>query len=139
MSSALDRTMVGGRPLYERRASDDSLVQRLEQLNDIGTSLSAERDINRLLETILSAAKAIMAADGGTLYRVTDDNTSSTLNGRLSPSAALAGSRPARAGGNSPAGLWPFTFGWSSSSSSVLIPSRRPQYRRSRPPLAGLG
>ena len=74
MSSTLDRTNPG-RPIYERRAADESLVQRLEQLNDIGTSLSAERDINRLLETILSAAKAIMAADGGTLYRVTEDNT----------------------------------------------------------------
>ena len=74
MSSALDETKIG-RPIFERRASDDSLVQRLEQLNDIGTSLSAERDINRLLETILSAAKAIMGADGGTLYRVTEENT----------------------------------------------------------------
>ena len=74
MSSALDETKIG-RPIFERRASDDSLVQRLEQLNDIGTSLSAERDINRLLETILAAAKAIMRADGGTLYRVTEENT----------------------------------------------------------------
>src|SRR5688572_31130330 len=74
MSSALDGTKFA-RPLFERRASDDSLVLRLERLNDIGTSLSAERDINRLLETILAAAKAIMRADGGTLYRVTEDNT----------------------------------------------------------------
>ncbi|MBI2750891.1 MAG: GAF domain-containing protein [Burkholderiales bacterium] len=44
-------------------------------MNDIGASLSAERDINRLLETILAAAKAITRADGGTLYRVTDENT----------------------------------------------------------------
>jgi HD-GYP domain-containing protein (c-di-GMP phosphodiesterase class II) len=74
MSSALDMTKMT-RPPGERRAGDDDLVQRLEKLNDIGTSLSAERDINRLLETILAAAKAIMRADGGTLYRVTEDNT----------------------------------------------------------------
>ena len=74
MSSALDMTKVT-RPPGELPADDDSLVQRLEKLNDIGTSLSAERDINRLLETILAAAKAIMRADGGTLYRVTEDNT----------------------------------------------------------------
>ena len=74
MSSALDITKVT-RPHGERRSGDDDLVQRLEKLNDIGTSLSAERDINRLLETILAAAKAIMRADGGTLYRVTEDNT----------------------------------------------------------------
>ena len=74
MSSALDVTKVT-RPPGERRSGNDDLVQRLEKLNDIGTSLSAERDINRLLETILAAAKAIMRADGGTLYRVTEDNT----------------------------------------------------------------
>jgi HD-GYP domain-containing protein (c-di-GMP phosphodiesterase class II) len=53
----------------------DDLMQRLEQLNLIGASLSAERDINRLLESILVAAKSITRADGGTLYRVTEDKT----------------------------------------------------------------
>src|SRR5262245_34392930 len=52
----------------------DDLGQRLEQLNAIGASLSAERDIHRLLETILTAAKTITRADGGTLYRLSDDN-----------------------------------------------------------------
>src|SRR3954470_2020572 len=50
-------------------------MQRLEQLNMVGASLSAERDINRLLESILVAAKSITRADGGTLYRVTEDQT----------------------------------------------------------------
>jgi HD-GYP domain-containing protein (c-di-GMP phosphodiesterase class II) len=53
----------------------DDLVQRLEQLNAIGASLSGERDITRLLETILIAAKSITRADGGTLYRLTDERT----------------------------------------------------------------
>jgi HD-GYP domain-containing protein (c-di-GMP phosphodiesterase class II) len=53
----------------------DDLGQRLEQLNQIGASLSAERDINRLLEAILTAAKSITRADGGTLYRLTDEGT----------------------------------------------------------------
>jgi HD-GYP domain-containing protein (c-di-GMP phosphodiesterase class II) len=53
----------------------EDLGRRLEQLNLIGASLSAERDINRLLELILAAAKSITGADGGTLYRVTEDNT----------------------------------------------------------------
>src|SRR5215813_1462474 len=53
----------------------DDLGQRLEQLNAIGASLSAERDIHRLLETILTAAKTITRADGGTLYRLTEDKT----------------------------------------------------------------
>jgi HD-GYP domain-containing protein (c-di-GMP phosphodiesterase class II) len=53
----------------------EDLGQRLEQLNLIGASLSAERDINRLLELILTAAKSITGADGGTLYRVAEDQT----------------------------------------------------------------
>ncbi len=53
--------------------SQDDLFRRLEQLNDIGAALSKERDINRLLENILVAAKTITHADGGTLYLLTDD------------------------------------------------------------------
>jgi HD-GYP domain-containing protein (c-di-GMP phosphodiesterase class II) len=53
--------------------SVNDLLKRLESLNDIGVSLSKERDIDRLLESILIAAKTITRADGGTLYRVTDD------------------------------------------------------------------
>ena len=59
---------AGGAP-----TAADNLIQRLEQLNAIGASLSAERDIDRLLESILVAAKTITRADGGTLYRVTED------------------------------------------------------------------
>ncbi len=51
----------------------DDLFRRLEQLNQIGSALSKERDLNRLLETILVAAKEITHADGGTLYRVAED------------------------------------------------------------------
>src|SRR5688572_10841472 len=54
---------------------EEDLGQRLEQLNLIGASLSAERDINRLLEAILTAAKSITGADGGTLYRLTEEKT----------------------------------------------------------------
>lgn len=52
--------------------SIDDLFRRLEQLNEIGAALSSERDINRLLEKILVAAKTITHADGGTLYRMTE-------------------------------------------------------------------
>ena len=51
------------------------LFRRFEQLNQIGIALSKERDINRLLETILTAAKDITNADGGTLYRKTEEQT----------------------------------------------------------------
>lgn len=49
------------------------LAHRLGELLRIGVALSRERDINRLLEAILIAAKDITSADGGTLYRMTDD------------------------------------------------------------------
>ena len=58
MNSATDTTQALRLPGETDGAAED-LVQRLEQLNAIGASLSAERDINRLLESILVAAKTI--------------------------------------------------------------------------------
>ena len=52
----------------------DTLLRRFEQLNDVGTALSQERRIDRLLERILLAAKTITRAEGGTLYRLTPDD-----------------------------------------------------------------
>jgi HD-GYP domain-containing protein (c-di-GMP phosphodiesterase class II) len=49
------------------------LTHRLGELLRIGVALSKERDINRLLEAILVAAKDITNADGGTLYRMSDE------------------------------------------------------------------
>ncbi|MBS0335255.1 MAG: GAF domain-containing protein [Proteobacteria bacterium] len=74
MKGAVDKTQAL-RFSDEAATAADDLVQRLEQLNAIGASLSAERDINRLLESILVAAKTITRADGGTLYRVTEEQT----------------------------------------------------------------
>src|SRR3954471_8642327 len=73
MSQLLDSTRLRFAGAASSAAED--LGQRLEQLNTIGASLSAERDINRLLESILTAAKTITRADGGTLYRVTEEKT----------------------------------------------------------------
>jgi HD-GYP domain-containing protein (c-di-GMP phosphodiesterase class II) len=56
------------------RGADD-LLKRLEQLNHIGIALSKERDITKLLEVILIAAKDVTHADGGTLYRMTEEKT----------------------------------------------------------------
>lgn len=61
MLSAMDSTP-------SREPSDD-LNRRLAELNQIGVALSQEKDLNRLLELILIAAKKITNADGGTLYR----------------------------------------------------------------------
>ncbi len=46
----------------------------LQRLIDIGIALSAERDTNVLMETILLEAKSLSNADGGTLYISTKDN-----------------------------------------------------------------
>jgi HD-GYP domain-containing protein (c-di-GMP phosphodiesterase class II) len=51
----------------------EDLFSRLERLNAIGAALSSEQDIGRLLENILDAAREITRADGGTLYRMTED------------------------------------------------------------------
>jgi len=51
----------------------DKQPNLIEKLLAIGTSLSKERNIDRLLEMILEDGQAVVNADGGTLYRVTDD------------------------------------------------------------------
>ena len=56
-------------------AEQQDLSERLEQLLGIGVALSRERDINKLLEAILLAAKDVTNADGGTLYRMSEDKT----------------------------------------------------------------
>ena len=75
MGASIDRTQGLRFPGGAAASAADDLVQRLDQLNAIGASLSAERDINRLLEAILTAAKTITRADGGTLYRLTEEKT----------------------------------------------------------------
>jgi HD-GYP domain-containing protein (c-di-GMP phosphodiesterase class II) len=50
-----------------------NLLEYIEQLNEIGIALSAQRDTNALLEMILLRAKSMLNADGGTIYSVTDD------------------------------------------------------------------
>ena len=60
MLSAMDST--------PSREPPDDLNRRLAELNQIGVALSQEKDLNRLLELILIAAKKITNADGGTLY-----------------------------------------------------------------------
>jgi HD-GYP domain-containing protein (c-di-GMP phosphodiesterase class II) len=53
---------------------------RLEQLTDLSVELSKNRDVPTLLEQILRVAKNITHADGGTLYRVSDDKRSLCFN-----------------------------------------------------------
>jgi HD-GYP domain-containing protein (c-di-GMP phosphodiesterase class II) len=62
-----------------QRAMLESLLNRLSDLNTIGAALSSERDINRLLESILTAARKITNADAGTLYLVNADKQQLTF------------------------------------------------------------
>jgi GAF domain-containing protein len=70
------------------------LFQRLDQLNAVGVALSRERDSTNLMQMILEAAMAITHADGGTLYRVSDDGQTLNFETLLTDSLNL------RMGGN---------------------------------------
>lgn len=50
------------------QAEAEVAARRLRHLSEIGLALSAERDIRRLLATILSTSRELTGADGGTLY-----------------------------------------------------------------------
>jgi HD-GYP domain-containing protein (c-di-GMP phosphodiesterase class II) len=73
MLGAIDAIIAGER---EATSIESKLIGRFERMNAIGASLSSERNIDRLLENIMLAAKSITLADGGTLYRISDDRKS---------------------------------------------------------------
>lgn len=68
---------------YQRCLQGGRMSKESTSICSVGSSsstasvpaLSRERDIDRLLENILEAAKTITGADGGTLYSVTDDQS----------------------------------------------------------------
>jgi HD-GYP domain-containing protein (c-di-GMP phosphodiesterase class II) len=53
--------------------SVEEILQRIEVLNNIGVALSSDQNINHLLESILLAAMSMTNADGGTIYRVSQN------------------------------------------------------------------
>jgi HD-GYP domain-containing protein (c-di-GMP phosphodiesterase class II) len=80
-----------GIPSPSLQSADERIVSRLEYLNQIGIALSQERDINKLLETILIAAKNLTRADGGTLYRLVDSKLQFEIVRTDSLSIAMGG------------------------------------------------
>ncbi|RPH51721.1 MAG: GAF domain-containing protein, partial [Planctomycetota bacterium] len=52
---------------------DRSLVQRLQKLQEIGTQLSAEQDLTKLLDLILRESRHLTNADAGTIFVRQDD------------------------------------------------------------------
>lgn len=57
------------------KINEQDLLKILDKLNQIGISLSEEPNIEALLEKILEATLDILHADGGTLYRLTPQQT----------------------------------------------------------------
>jgi len=58
---------------HDPHSTLEGLLNRLDELNAIGASLSSERNLGKLLENIVGAAMKITHADAGTLYLVDDE------------------------------------------------------------------
>ena len=67
----------------------DAQGRGAQELNNIGVALSAERDIDKLLEMILVKSREITAADAGSLYLVERGRTTTP-----SPTTGSASSWP---------------------------------------------
>jgi HD-GYP domain-containing protein (c-di-GMP phosphodiesterase class II) len=59
--------------LVEVKLYAEDQIKHIHQLTDIGLALSAEKNINKLLEIILEYARDLSHADAGTLYILEDD------------------------------------------------------------------
>jgi HD-GYP domain-containing protein (c-di-GMP phosphodiesterase class II) len=69
LERALD-VMSSRRAIQQLDEAVSQKTQDLHELNKIGVALSAERDINKLLDLILFKCREITAADAGSLYLV---------------------------------------------------------------------
>ena len=67
------KTKVGTAQEHDPHSTLEGLLNRLDELNAIGASLSSERNLGKLLENIVGAAMKITHADAGTLYLVDDE------------------------------------------------------------------
>ncbi|MFH1081529.1 MAG: HD domain-containing phosphohydrolase [Pseudomonadota bacterium] len=71
--------MVDGhhhRPCHPFTAREQATqLDQIKRLTQIGVALSAEKNLDRLLEMIVDEARFFTHADGGTLYIMTDDET----------------------------------------------------------------
>ena len=59
---------------------DQDQFSRLDKLTEIARALSGERDLTKLLELIMRSATEVTNADGGTLYRATEDGQALTFD-----------------------------------------------------------
>jgi HD-GYP domain-containing protein (c-di-GMP phosphodiesterase class II) len=70
INSLIDRTV------NELKMFTEEQARNINDLVQIGAALSAERDLNKVLEMILTQARRFTNSDGGTLYMMTDDDCS---------------------------------------------------------------
>jgi HD-GYP domain-containing protein (c-di-GMP phosphodiesterase class II) len=62
-----------GKLVSEVKGFMEKQLDQIRRLNQIGTALSAEKNLDRLLEMIVDEARGFTNADGGTLYIMSDD------------------------------------------------------------------
>ena len=62
-----------GRLVSEVKGFTENQLDQIRRLNQIGKALSAERNLDKLLEMIVDEARGFTNADGGTLYIMSDD------------------------------------------------------------------
>jgi HD-GYP domain-containing protein (c-di-GMP phosphodiesterase class II) len=79
----------------------------IDRLNAIGVALSRERDIGLLLENILVAAKDLLHADAGTLYRVSERNGQAVLQFEIMRTDSLGLAQGGSSGHPPPAAVIP--------------------------------
>jgi GAF domain-containing protein len=76
-----------GRSLEERLREAEG---RIAALNRIGIALSAERDVERLLETILTESRRFSGSEAGSLYLLEDSETGPRLRFKLAQNDAVS-------------------------------------------------
>lgn len=69
----------------------DNQLRLLQRVIPIGVSLSAEKDFNRLLETLVIEAQAVTNADAGTLYLAENDELKFVILRNTSLNLAMGG------------------------------------------------
>ena len=84
----LARTIANAFADLDAVAARDRLGRELGELNEIGIQLSAERDVNVLLQTILVKAREITCSDAGSLYVVEENDESRRLRFVLAQNAS---------------------------------------------------
>jgi len=73
LSGSPDTNPYKTKELNEIESFIQKQADHIRNLNRIGAALSAEHNLEKLLEMILSQARLYTNADGGTLYLITDD------------------------------------------------------------------